>query len=226
MASRLLISQSQYSGSRWENSSLFYTHNTYSKLISLHLSPTQQLFHQQTRKHEFRHVLDPPLRPNWGSKKTPSATQVKQSPQDLQKILSENLGFEHSHDEVPISICERFCAWGEDKRVPKDVLILRFNRGEAYNKRKKTTQGFKRHSYNSLFEDIKLPPNRFLPPKQENEYICSPFDLLLFQKVPPSANLSSQPDHNTPLPPHHTLQQRAALEESSSLFFVFTQYTS
>jgi len=129
-----------------------------------------------------------PLHSHWGFQKDPFRDAGETiTPQDLQKILSENLGFEHSHDEVPISICERFCAWGEDKRVPKDVLILRFNRREeAYNKGRKQPRDLKDILINLCLKIYsKLPPNRFLPPKQENEYIMLAFHDHLFIKGPP-----------------------------------------
>ena len=128
------------------------------------------------------------LHPNWGFPKNPFRDAGETiTPQDLQKILSENLGFERSHDEVPISICERFCAWGEDKRVPKDVLILRFNRREeAYNKGRKQPRDLKDILIILCLKIYsKLPPNRFLPPKQENEYIMLAFHDHLFIKGPP-----------------------------------------
>ena len=127
-----------------------------------------------------------PLHSNWGFQKDPFRDAGETiTPQDLQKILSENLGFERSHDEVPISLCERFCAWGGEKGVPKDVLILRFNgREEAYNKGRKQPRDLKDILINLCLKIYSKLPH-LLPLKEENEYIMLAFHDHLFIKGPP-----------------------------------------
>ena len=138
------------------------------------------------------------LHPNWGFPKDPLRDAGETiTPRELQKILHENLGFERYLDEVPISLCERFCDWRGDEGVPKDVLVLRFNeREQSYNKKR----DYGRDLYDILtYLCLKIYSKlkRLLPLEEENEYITLAFNDGLFikggpfrQKRPPTPGIS------------------------------------
>ena len=126
------------------------------------------------------------LNPNWGFPKDLFCDAGQTiTAQDLQKILHKNLGFERYLEEVPISLCERFCAWPEEKGVPKDVLILRFNeREQSYNKKR----DYGRDLYDILTylcSKIYSKLKSLLPLEEENEYIALAFNDGLFIKGGP-----------------------------------------
>jgi len=127
-----------------------------------------------------------PLRPNWGFPKDPLRDAGETiTPHDLQKILHKNLQFERSLDEVPMFLCERFCAWPEHGGVPTDILILRFNtREEAYNKGSKQPRDLKDILINLCLKIYSKLPH-ILPLEEENEYIMLAFHDHLFIKGPP-----------------------------------------
>ena len=127
-----------------------------------------------------------PLHSNWGFQKDPLRDAGETiTPHDLQKILYENLGFERSLDEVPMFLCESFCAWPEQGGIPKDILILRFNvREEAYNKGSKQPRDLKDILINLCLKIYSKLPH-LLPLKEENEYIMLAFHDHLFIKGGP-----------------------------------------
>lgn len=137
------------------------------------------------------------INPNWGFPKNPFRDAGETiTAQDLQKILYKNLGFERYLDEVPMFLCEKFCAWSEGG-VPKDVLILRFNeREQAYNKKR----NYRRDLYDILtYLCLKIYSKlkSLLPLEEENEYITLAFHDGLFikggpfrQKRPPTSGIS------------------------------------
>tara|TARA_B100001564_G_scaffold295476_1_gene260600 strand:+ start:168 stop:605 length:438 start_codon:yes stop_codon:yes gene_type:complete len=126
------------------------------------------------------------LHPNWGFPKEPLRDAGETiTAHDLQKILYDELSFERSLDEVPMFLCERFCAWPDQGGVPKDILILRFNeREQAYNKKR----DYGRDLYDILkYLCLKIYSKlkRLLPLEEENEYITLAFHDGLFIKGGP-----------------------------------------
>lgn len=127
-----------------------------------------------------------PLRPNWGFPKDPFRDAGETiTAHDLQKILYKNLGFERSLDEVPMFLCDRFCAWPDQGGVPTDILVERFNRREeAYNKGSKQPRDLKDILINLCLKIYSKLPH-ILPLEEENEYIMLAFHDHLFIKGHP-----------------------------------------
>ena len=127
------------------------------------------------------------LNPNWGFPKGHPLRNAGETitPRELQKILYDELGFERSLDEVPISLCERFCAWPDQGGVPTDILVERFNvREQAYNKKR----NYGRDLYDILINlclKIYSKLKSLLSLEEENEYITLAFNDGLFIKGGP-----------------------------------------